>query len=410
MINRDELPDESGYRQFCEDNKDWLTGYVAFTVLKEINGGKAWYEWPDEHKFGDPEKMIEELSAEYGDRIEELAKDQYYFCVQWNDLREYAHGLGIEMMGDLPMYMASDSADVWAAKGEFGLDEDGRKKVHSGVPPDAFSKDGQDWGNPLYNWDVMKAEGYSWWMRRLKQCAERFDILRIDHFRGFSEYYAIPEGATPKEGSWQHSAGLEFFRAVKKMLDEEGLGMKLLAEDLGFLDDGVLSLLKLTGLPGMDIWQFTADEMLAMEPEKAAHRAFYTGTHDNNTLMGFLLGDDENPDAASDDNGRMPDDDEEHYDGALMTGGQTAADKKRTAAEAEAKDIIRQIYESPAALAMLQLQDMFMLGSETRINVPGIAEGNWSWRTPADSVEESFSGAAERAAWFRELAEKTGRI
>ena len=384
MINRDELPDESGYRQFCEDNKDWLTGYIAFTVLKEINGGKAWYEWPDEHKFGDPDKMIEELSAEYGARIEELAKDQYYFFVQWNDLREYANSLGIEMMGDLPMYMASDSADVWAAKGEFGLDEDGRKKVHSGVPPDAFSKDGQDWGNPLYNWDVMKDEGYSWWMRRLKQCAERFDILRIDHFRGFSEYYAIPEGATPKEGSWQHSAGLEFFKAVKKMLKEEGLGMKLLAEDLGFLDDGVLSLLKLTGLPGMDIWQFTADEMLAMDPEKAAHRAFYTGTHDNNTLMGFLLGDKEDTDSAS--------------------------DEKRTEAEIEALNIIRQIYESPAALAMVQLQDMFMLGSETRINVPGVAEGNWSWRTPADSVEESFEDAAERAAWFRELAEKTGRI
>ena len=384
MINRDELPDHSGYEQFCKDNKDWLTGYIAFTVLKEINGGKAWYEWPDEHKFGDPDKMIEELSAEYGARIEELAKDQYYFFVQWNDLREYANSLGIEMMGDLPMYMASDSADVWAAKGEFGLDEDGRKKVHSGVPPDAFSKDGQDWGNPLYNWDVMKDEGYSWWMRRLKQCAERFDILRIDHFRGFSEYYAIPEGATPKEGSWQHSAGLEFFKAVKKMLKEEGLGMKLLAEDLGFLDDGVLSLLKLTGLPGMDIWQFTADEMLAMDPEKAAHRAFYTGTHDNNTLMGFLLGDEEDTDSVS--------------------------DEKRTEAEIEALNIIRQIYESPAALAMVQLQDMFMLGSETRINVPGVAEGNWSWRTPADSVEESFEDTAERAAWFRELAEKTGRI
>lgn len=160
--------------------------------------------------------------------------------------------------------------------------------------------------------------------------------------------------------------------------------MKLLAEDLGFLDDGVLSLLKLTGLPGMDIWQFTADEMLAMEPEKAAHRAFYTGTHDNNTLMGFLLGDEEDTDSAS--------------------------DEKRTEAEIEALNIIRQIYESPAALAMVQLQDMFMLGSETRINVPGVAEGNWSWRTPADSVEESFEDTAERAAWFRELAMRTGRI
>jgi 4-alpha-glucanotransferase len=150
--------------------------------------------------------------------------------------------------------------------------------------------------------------------------------------------------------------------------------------------------------------------MMAMEPEKAAHRAFYTGTHDNNTLMGFLLGD-EQDDEVPDGSEMMPDADE-HYDGALMTqmnAGQAEADEKRTEAEIEALDIIRKIYESPAALAMVQVQDMFLLGSETRINVPGIAEGNWSWRTPADSVEESFEDAAERAAWFRELAEKTGR-
>ncbi len=389
MINRDELPDHSGYEKFCRENRDWLTGYVVYSVLKEINGGKAWFEWPDEHRFGDPEALIEKLAADYGDRIEELAKDQYYFFAQWNDLKEYANGLGISMMGDLPMYMASDSADVWGAKDGFGLDEDGRKKIHSGVPPDAFSKDGQDWGNPLYDWETMKASGYDWWLRRLRQCAERFDILRIDHFRGFSEYYAIPEGGKPVDGVWQHSAGLDFFRAVKKMLDEEGLGMKLLAEDLGFLDDGVLNLLALTGLPGMDIWQFTAAEMMEMKPEKAAGRAFYTGTHDNDTLMGFLLG----------DNAGDPDNDVSEK-----------ADAKRTEAEIEALSIIRKIYESPAALAMVQLQDMFMLGSETRINVPGIAEGNWSWRTPEDCVEESFPDAAERAAWFRELAEKTGRL
>ncbi len=405
MINRDELPDLSGYEKFCRDNKDWLQGYIVFTVLKEINGGKAWYEWPDEHKFGDPAKLYEELSKEYGDRVEELARDQYYFHVQWNELKDYANSLGIEMMGDLPMYMASDSADVWADKDQFALDENGVKKVHSGVPPDAFSEDGQDWGNPLYNWEEMKADGYSWWLRRLKQCAERFDILRIDHFRGFSEYYAIPEGGSPKKGFWQHSAGLDFFRAVKKMLDEEGLGMKLLAEDLGFLDDGVLSLIKLTGLPGMDIWQFTADEMMEMEPEKAAHRAFYTGTHDNDTIMGFLLGDGQDADGDV----RMPEADE-HYDGALMAESQAEKDEKRTEAEIEALDIIRKIYESPAALAMVQLQDMFLLGSETRINVPGIAEGNWSWHTPGATVEESFEDTMERAAWFRELAEKTGRI
>lgn len=388
MINRDELPDHSGYTEFCKENKEWLCEYAVYTVLKEINGGKAWFEWPHDHRFADPEVMIEELGKDYGDRIEELVRDQYYFYVQWNDLREYAHGLGISMMGDLPMYMASDSADVWGCKEVFGLDEDGRKKVHAGVPPDAFSEDGQDWGNPLYDWEKMRELGYDWWLRRLRQCAQRFDILRIDHFRGFSEYYAIPEGGKPVNGVWQHSAGLNFFRAVHRMLDEEGLDMKLLAEDLGFLDDGVKNLLALTGLPGMNIWQFSADEMMEMDPETASGRAFYTGTHDNNTLIGFILdGDEADPEE----------------DGA-------AAEKRRAEAETEALDVIRKIYESPAELAMVQLQDMFMLGSETRINVPGTTENNWSWRTPADSVEESFPDAAERAAWFRELAEKTGRL
>ena len=384
MINRDELPDRSGYEEFCRENRSWLTGYTAFALLREIYGSKPWYEWPDCHKFGDPEEILKSLADSYAARIDELTVDQYYFHEQWQDLKQYANSLGISMMGDLPMYMASDSADVWGSKNEFGLDEDGRQKVHAGVPPDAFSKDGQDWGNPLYKWDEMKRTGYDWWLRRLRQCAERYDILRIDHFRGFSEYYAIPDGGKPLDGSWQHSAGLSFFRAVRKMLDEEGLGMKVLAEDLGFLDDGVKNLLTLTGLPGMDIWQFTSSEMMEMKPEQAAQRAFYTGTHDNNTLMGFLMGDD-------------------------GSAGEAQAEK-RTAAEAEALSIIRKIYESPAALAMIQLQDMFMLGSESRINVPGVAEGNWSWRTPGDSVEESFSDAAERAAWFRELAEKTDRI
>ena len=383
MINRDELPDSSGYEEFCRKNKDWLCEYVTYMVLKEMHDGKPWYEWPDEYKFGDPRTLINTLSAGHGSRIEELMRDQYYFCAQWKDLKEYCNGLGISLMGDLPMYMAKDSADVWGSKDLFRLDDQGVQKVHAGVPPDAFTEDGQDWGNPLYDWDRLRETGYAWWLGRLRQCAERFDILRIDHFRGFSEYYAIPEGGSPKKGSWQHSAGLEFFRAVSRMLRKEGLNMKLLAEDLGFLDAGVKNLLRLTGLPGMDIWQFTYDEMLAMEPEKAAGRAFYTGTHDNDTLAGFvskyLAGD---------------------------KGNETASEAE---IEKECLRIIRTIYESPAAMAMLQVQDMFMLGSDARINVPGIAEGNWTWKMPGASVRGSFPDADKRAVWFRELAENTHR-
>ncbi|MBR2540333.1 MAG: 4-alpha-glucanotransferase [Mogibacterium sp.] len=383
FINRDELPDSSGFEAFCKENMDWLSEYAAYTVIREEQEEKSWTVWPDEYRNADPAELLTSFKGKRAARADELVKDQYYFYVQWKELKEYANSLGIRMMGDLPIYMAGDSADVWANQNIFRLDENGRLKVHAGVPPDAFSEEGQDWGNPLYDWEYLKQTGYDWWMRRLRQCAERYDILRLDHFRGFSEYFAVPEGSKPTKGLWQHGPGLDFFRKIHEMLREYGLEMKILAEDLGFLDTGVTNLLKLSGLPGMDIWQFTADEMMEMSPEKAAIRAFYTGTHDNDTLMGFVL--------------------------SNLAKGRAVDKELRTDAEILALHYIRQIYESPAALAMVQLQDMFLLGSEARINVPGIAEGNWKWRMPADTVQESFEDADERAAWFRELAEETGR-
>ena len=264
--------------------------------------------------------------------------------------------------------------------------------MHAGVPPDPFSKEGQDWGNPLYDWDVLKADGYGWWLRRIRQCAERYDILRVDHFRGLSEYFAIPEGKDPKEGCWQHGAGLRFLADVRGMLRAEGLGMKILVEDLGNLDAGVKNLLKLSGLPGMDIWQFTAEYMMRMcekEPDKAENRAFYTGTHDNNTLIGFLK------ERASVEKIEYC----EHGEGNEQEMGSTV----------EALAVIRKIYESPACLAMLQMQDVLMLGEEARMNVPGVPEGNWTWKMPGETVEEAFAECASRLNWFNALAERTGR-
>lgn len=385
FINREELPDNSGYVEFCRKNMDWLSEYVSYTVIKELEEKKFWLEWPDEYKFADPEKALELLSAEHSEKIEKLVRDQYYFDTQWRELKAYANERGIKLMGDLPIYVATDSVDVWANKEIFRLDENGRLKVHAGVPPDAFSKEGQDWGNPLYDWQFLEKNGYSWWMRRLRQCAERYDILRLDHFRAFSEYYAVPEGAKPTKGSWQHGPGIRFFREIRKMLEEGGYGMKILAEDLGFLDAGVKNLLKFSGLPGMDIWQFTSDEMQEMPVDEAKYRAFYTGTHDNDTLMGFVLG--ERKEAGDEDE-----------------------KERRTEAEIEALAIIKKIYESSAALAMIQLQDMFLMDSKARMNVPGVAKGNWKWKMPGTSVKDAFSDAEERAAWFKELAEKTNRI
>ena len=394
FIDTDELPGDDGFKGFVKANSFWLNDYTAYTVIKESQDNKPWYEWPDELKFADSEKYLASLSGSRKERTDELFKEQYWFYAQWNALRSYAASKGVRIMGDLPMFMAADSADVWANKKIFRMDEFGRQRVHAGVPPDAFSGVGQDWGNPLYDWDELKNEGYDWWMKRIKQCAERFDILRIDHFRGMSEYYAIPEGKEPKDGCWQHGPGLGFIAAIHEMLHREGLDMKLLAEDLGFLDAGVKNLMKLSGLPGMDIWQFTAGEMMEMcrtEPEKAVNRAFYTGTHDNDTLPGWLSEGESRPEEPDKDEDEAP---------------KPVSDEVRN----KAREIIKKIYESPASLAMLQLQDVFMLGSDSRMNVPGVPDGNWSWKIPGASIHEAFADADEAAAWFKELAEATGRI
>ena len=392
FIDYDELPDTEGYYGFIKDNSYWLNDYIAFNLLKEMNERKPWYEWPLKYRNADALEFISTLTEEQRLKASKLVGEQYCFYMQWNDLKAYANSKGVRMMGDLPMYMAADSADVWANKHIFRMNDEGIQSVHAGVPPDAFSDVGQDWGNPLYDWDVLKADGYGWWLRRIRQCAERFDILRIDHFRGLSEYYAIPEGGDPKEGSWQHSAGLRFLADVRGVLRAEGFGLKLLVEDLGHLDAGVKNLLKLSGLPGMDIWQFTANHMKEMcekKPEKAAHRAFYTGTHDNNTLLGYLR---------------------ERSGENFAEYGYHEGEAREMGSTVEALAVIRKIYESPAGLAMLQIQDVLMLGEEARMNVPGVPEGNWTWKMPGDNVEEAFSESAQRLKWFYALADRTGRL
>ena len=401
FINYDELPDMDGYEAFVRDNGYWLGDHIAYTIIRESQDGRPWSEWPDELKFADSGRYLESLSGEYSTMVDELAKRQYWFFRQWKDLREYARSKGVSIIGDLPIYMAQESADVWANKELFRMDSSGRKKVNAGVPPDMFTGEGQNWGNPLYDWEKMKETGYEWWMNRIRQCAERYDILRFDHFRGLSEYFAIPEGGEPGDGCWQHGPGLGFIRAAVDMLEEEGLDMGLIAEDLGFLDAGVKDLMKLSGLPGMDVWQFSSREMLEMcerEPERARKRVFYTGTHDNNTLIGWLdeLKGNISPDPAAEDD-------------PAYGSGREEAERIRKENEEDALQIIRTLYESPAAVVMLQLQDVFMLGGSARMNVPGVPEGNWTWKIPGESVREAFPDADRRAAWFRELAQRTGR-
>ncbi len=428
LIDMDEVPGDEGYDAFCDENSWWLHGYAAYCVIKEKLGGAPLSEWPDEYRLADPKEAYRSCLAGGSDRIARIMHEQYWFRAEWQALKEYANSRGVRMMGDIPMYMSADSADVWAFRNIFRMDEKGRLAAHAGVPPDYFSKDGQDWGNPLYDWDALRRTGYDWWIKRIRQCAERFDILRIDHFRALSEYYAIPEGRKPSEGLWQPGPGADFINAVKALLDGEHLGLKLLAEDLGSLDAGVYDLLKLSGLPGMDIWQFSAYEMMAQPEQVARRRAFYTGTHDNSTLAGFVI------EHAEEILGRSVGREEYEtveYEGSSETaaagdgfgedtsavqGGGAAVRRivldgeEKAAVEAAAKDIIRKIMESPAPLAMLQLQDIFMLGDDARMNVPGVAAGNWKWRIPGDSIKTSYPDAEDRAVWLRELAEKTGRV
>ncbi|MBQ0078430.1 MAG: 4-alpha-glucanotransferase [Eubacterium sp.] len=343
FINYDELPDMSQYTKFIEDNGFWLENYVAYL--------------DNQDPLTESEKN-------------KIRTEQYYFDVQWSELKKYAKDKGIEIIGDLPAFVSANSADVWANPELFQMDNDGTRHCHAGVPPDYFSPEGQDWGNPLYDWDALKENGYDWWIKRLNQCRQRYDYVRLDHFRSFSEYYAIPEGGYPIEGRWQHGPGVDFFRTVASKLGGRN-GIRIMAEDLGQLDTGVWNLLKLTGFPGMNVWQFSEDEMRAMSPQQAKTRIFYAGTHDNQTLMGWC-----------------------------RENGKTTSD---------ALAIIREMYESDAPWVMLQLQDMFMMGDEARMNVPGVAEGNWTWKVPGNSIEEGLDHAKEVAAAFKILAIETGR-
>lgn len=353
FINYSELPSADGYDQFCRDNAYWLKDYLDYKVIKS--------------------KYANSSEIEKTGYKKTLLKEQYYFYYQWNELKNYANSRGIRIMGDLPMFVSADSADVLGNPELFLIDEAGRLRVNAGVPPDGFSDEGQNWGSALYNWEALKKTDYEWWKRRLKQCAERYDILRLDHFRAFSEYYAIPYGKKATEGNWQNGPGVDFFIEFNKYLKSIGLELEIIAEDLGLLDAGVLNLIKQTGYSGMDIWQFSAEEMSNADPEYSKSRVYYSGTHDNQTLLGWVVSN--NPDTKIED------------------------------AMEYACDTIIKIFNSPAKYAIIQLQDMFLLGDEARMNVPGIAEGNWKWKIDSDNLKFS----EDVAKWYRELVAASNR-
>lgn len=341
-----ELPvDMAGFAEFCEANRFWLEDYALYTLLRQ-RFNRPWQQWPWRER---DRRNLPALRRNYPAALRQLMEQQYRFFCQWDMVREKAKALGIALIGDLPIYAAVDSAETWAHRELFQLDSQGYPTARAGCPPDYFSPEGQDWGNPLYHWTAMARDGYGWWGARLAQALKCFDYVRLDHFRSFAAYYAIPAGKTAKEGHWMKGVGVAFFREMQRRFGT----LPILAEDLGTLDSQVTVLLRHTGLPGMNVWQFSQTEMAAMSPEEAAHRVFFSGTHDNQTLRSFLA---------------------DHGDPRSVS------------------QVLEELLSMPAAAVILPVQDLLDLDDSARINVPGVPEGNWTWRMTRAELDRLREG------------------
>ena len=341
---------------FSEENAAWLPDYALFMAIKRHFGMKSWTEWPDEDIRLRRDAAVERYRSELADDVQLFTYIQYLFFHQWENLRSYAHEKGVGIIGDLPIYVAMDSADVWADPGSFQLNERNVPAEVSGVPPDYFSADGQLWGNPLYNWDAMKADGYSWWIRRIAGAARLYDILRIDHFRGLESYWAVPYGeTTAKKGRWVKGPGMDLLR----VLTETFPNIQFIAEDLGFLTDEVQDLLRDSGFPGMKVLEFAFD---SREPSNylphtyTPHCVCYAGTHDNATLMGWK--EEADPVDIAMARQYLGLNEQEGFCWGILRGGMS----------------------SVSDLFVAQMQDYLGLGAGARMNTPGILGGNWQWR------------------------------
>ena len=342
--------DPDGYRGFCEREADWLEPYACFMAIRETRDeDEAWQDWPEEYRRFDPALVA--ADAELATRAEAWRRAQFAFERQWKELRSYANERGVQIVGDMPIYVSADSADVWANPGIFQLDSEGRPQVVAGCPPDQFAVEGQIWGNPVYDWDVLAESGYDWWIRRLKRAFELYDWVRLDHFIGFSRYFSIPDGAKALDGAYRPGPGLDFFRKAHDVFGP----LPIIAEDLGSITPAVRALGAACGFPGMDIVQFVDgnDPLSGYRPRPG--KIAFTGTHDNQTLVGYC-------------EQRYPDLD------AIQTAGTLAA----------------AVVSCAAPVSVLPLQDVLALGDEARMNVPGTAEGNWSWQADAADVRRAL--------------------
>ena len=364
------------YEKFLKKNKSWLEDYSLFMAIKSKQGGKSWQEWKKEYKLR--EKTAINLAKEkYKKEIDFWKVTQYFFYKQWYELKKYANKKGILIIGDIPIYVANDSCDVWSNPKEFKLDENLEPIWVAGCPPDGFSEDGQLWGNPTYDWDYMKKNNYKWWVKRIKYAKSLYDVVRIDHFRGFAGYYAIPYGdKNARGGHWEKGPGFNLFKAVFEKCGKDGI----IAEDLGFLDRDVITLLKKTNFPGMKLLQFAFDtrDGGAYRPHSYIKNSVaYTGTHDNEPTMGWFKN------AKKEDVKR------------------TVTYFNLTKKEGYNWGMMRGVWSSVSDYAIVQAQDLLGLGNEARMNLPStVGTHNWSWRAKPGVFTEELS---EKLAYLMEI-------
>lgn len=355
------------YQNFCKEEGYWLDDYALFMAIKRKYEGAPWSKWPQEIRVKDT-KVLDILRESLKEEIIFWKTVQFLFFRQWRKLKDFAGQHHIKIIGDLPIYVSDDSVDAWSHPEQFQLDENLIPTEVAGCPPDGFSADGQLWGNPLFDWESMKEDGYSWWIARIAHLMKIYDVLRIDHFRGFDSYYAIPYGDnTAARGKWKPGPGIDFFHAVKEKLGD----LPIIAEDLGFLTDSVYELLKETGFPGMKVLEFAFDSRdtgRGYKPHQYDHNCVvYAGTHDNETILGWF--------------------DTALYEDAKNTIRYFRLNKE----EGYNWGLMRSGWSSVADTAIMQMQDFLGLGHEGRMNTPSTLGNNWVWRCRKEDINDALA-------------------
>jgi len=372
---------DSDYAAFLKDNEFWLDDYCAYMAIKDKYDGKPWTKWDEPLRKREPGAM-RKARLELEEEINFYRFQQFIFWRHWCWLHSYANANGIGIIGDIPIYVAFDSADTWANPDLFQFDEDMEPIAVAGCPPDGYAAKGQLWGNPLYRWDYHKSTGYAWWMKRISYCMRQYDMLRIDHFRGFESYYSVPYGDEDASGGhWEEGPGIDFFDTLKKEIG----AARIIAEDLGFLTESVRDLVKQTGYPGMKVLEFAFDSSEASDylPYHYDNNCVvYTGTHDNDTIQGWY---------------RSLNEHDRNFSVRYMNNGRTPVSEIHM-------DFVRLAMSSVADLCIIPIQDLMGLGHEARINEPSTLGGNWKWRLAKGQLPGDLS------VRLRELTRIYGRL